>query len=125
MPAVDDWGNRDIFVLSASRRGFAPLLHRDALGLAAFAFSDVAAARAMRDHFAAATQRKGTRVEILTLAARDARAREEWLSAVDGAGGARVLFDPQPSAGGPPPRGVLTRALLADVLSGKRFVACL
>jgi hypothetical protein len=141
---VESWLTLDVHVLNAAQGGFAPVLHRDALGLAAFAFTDRAAAErtcalltrapqvptGARGGSARAPQgasgsaaRRAPRV--LTLAARDARAREEWLRSVDAAGGARVLFDPDVPPSGPPARGVLTRALLADVLAGKRFVACL
>ena len=113
-----------MYVLDASKRGFAPIVHRDALGLAAFAFTDAESAESARAQLAAATKR-GATPRVVTLAANDARAREEWLRAVDAAGAARGLIDPPLPLPTAPLRGELTRALLADVLSGKRFVACL
>ncbi|MFO8149256.1 MAG: hypothetical protein R6T93_03080, partial [Trueperaceae bacterium] len=59
---------------------------------------------------------------LLTLAADDLRAREEWLRAVLDAGAARIAFDPPVSA---PLQGELAAALLAEVTSYKRGLACL
>ncbi len=66
--------------------------------------------------------RPGRQPALLTLAADDLRAREEWLRAVHDAGAARVAFDP---TAGTPLQGELTAALVAEVTSHKRGLACL
>ena len=74
---------------------------------------------------AGAQGRRKRRTVYLGAEIRTRRAAEQWLRAVDAAGAARVLIDPPLPLPTAPLRGELTRALLADVLSGKRFVACL
>jgi hypothetical protein len=124
VPAPSDWLDRPLVVLNVGRRGFAPLTWRDAWGLAGLAFADAALARR---HLDRAGRGRTARPALapLTLAAGDLRAREEWLRAVLDAGAARVAFD-LPDAGEPPlDTFELTGALLAEVLSQKRGLACL
>jgi hypothetical protein len=127
VPAPDDWLDLPLLVLNVGRRGFAPLTWRDDLGLAGLAFADPDLAR---HHLERARRRsaphpRGAALALLTLAASDLRAREEWLRAVLEAGAARVAFDLGTDV--PPPRATfeLTGALLAEVLSHKRGTACL
>jgi hypothetical protein len=129
MPAPEDWLDRPLLVLNVGRHGFAPLTWRDDLGLAGLAFVDPDLARR---HLERAGRRsrppkapRGPAPALLTLAASDLRAREEWLQAVLAAGAARVAFDLGIET--PPPRSTfeLTGALLAEVLSHKRGTACL
>jgi hypothetical protein len=145
VPAPADWLDRPLQVLNLGRRDYAPLTWRDELGLAGLAFTDHARARRHLDRVraanaaraaadaarATASQRAATgrrptpAPSLLTLGAGDLRAREEWLRAVMAAGAARVRFDLQ----GVPPFDEaafeLTAALLAEVLSHKRGLACL
>jgi hypothetical protein len=124
VPAPDDWFDRPLAVLNVGRRGFAPLTWRDAYGLAGLAFADADLAERHRAR-AAGVRSARAAVALLTLAAGDLRAREEWLRAVLEAGAARVAFD-LPDAGVPPLATFeLTGALLAEVLSQKRGLACL
>lgn len=117
-------------MLDLGRRGFAPVTWRDHLGLAGLAYLDPdLARRALRRVRAAAPQAPAGRqagrrpaARLLTLAADDPRAREEWLRAVLDAGAARVAFDLDPPAA---PATELTAALLADVVARKRGLACL
>jgi hypothetical protein len=115
-------------VLNVGRRGYAPLTWRDDLGLVGLAFLDPALAQRHLDVVLRASAKAGGGTSrrpspaLLTLAADDLRAREEWLRAVLDAGAARVAFDPPPGA---PLRGELTAALLAEVTSHKRGLACL
>ncbi len=128
MAAPDDWLTRPLRVLNVGRRGFAPLTWRDDLGLVGLAFLDAALAQRHLDAILRAPARAGGGAPrrpspaLLTLAADDLRAREEWLRAVLDAGAARVAFDP---AMGAPLRAELTAALLAEVTSYKRGLACL
>ena len=132
MPAPDDWLDRPLHVINVGPRGYAPLTWRDDWGLAGLAFSDPELARwhaeragGTRRRAGAAAGARRSALTVLTLAASDLRAREEWLQAVLSAGAARVAFDL--TADGPPPLGTfeLTGALLAEVLSHKRGTACL
>ena len=128
MAAPDDWLTRPLRVLNVGRRGFAPLTWRDDLGLVGLAFLDAALARRHLDTVLRAPVRgnggasRRPAPALLTLAADDLRAREEWLHAVIAAGAARVAFDPAPGA---PLQSELTAALLAEVTSYKRGLACL
>jgi len=126
--APDDWLARPLRVLNVGRRGYAPLTRRDDLGLVGLAFLDPALAQRHLDAVQRAAAKAGAGTSrrpspaLLTLAAGDLRAREEWLRAVLDAGAARVAFDPPPGA---PLQGELTAALLAEVTSYKRGLACL
>jgi alkylation response protein AidB-like acyl-CoA dehydrogenase len=124
--APHDWLTRPLEVLNVGKRGFAPLTWRDEFGLTGLAFLDTALAqRHLARVRGAAPANGGARrpaPALLTLAGDDLRAREEWLRAVLAAGAARVAFDPLPGA---PLQGELTAALLAEVLSYKRGLACL
>lgn len=138
MPAPADWLDRPLQVLNLGRRDYAPLTWRDELGLAGLAFTDhdrarrhLARVRAASPARAAASPR-GTAgrhpapaPSLLTLAAGDLRAREEWLRSVMAAGAARVGFDLQGVPPFDPAAFELTAALLAEVLSHKRGLACL
>ena len=115
-----------MWALDVGARGFAPITWRDDLGLAGMLFADRATgerhlARVRRARPRSGATRRPT-VRLVELGAGDLRAREEWLRAVLDAGAARVAFDPPPGA---PPRGELTAALLAEVTSHKRGLACL
>jgi hypothetical protein len=126
--APPDWLTRPLHVLNVGRRGFAPLTWRDELGLVGLAFLDPALAQRHLERVRRATapvgEGKPSRppAALLTLAADDLRAREEWLRAVHDAGAARVAFDPPV---GSPLQGELTAALVAEVTSHKRGLACL
>lgn len=127
MSAPPDWLSRPLRVLNVGRRGFAPLTWRDDLGLVGLAFLDPSLAqrhlqRVSRAAAAATGTARRPSPALLTLAADDLRAREEWLRAVLDAGAARVAFDATPGA---PVQGELTAALLAEVTSYKRGLACL
>lgn len=145
MPAPADWLDRPLQVLNLGRRDYAPLTWRDGLGLAGLAFTDHARARRHLARVRAASPARGaaspTRAaasprgtagrhpapapSLLTLAAGDLRAREEWLRSVMAAGAARVGFDLQGAPPFDPAAFELTAALLAEVLSHKRGLACL
>lgn len=131
-----DWLDVDLTTLDFARDRFAPLIWRDALGLAGLAFSDaeLAAAQLARlrrasgaegapGSAAASAPRRGPLPRLQTLRAGDLRARQEWLEAVLHAGAARVLFDL--NVAGEARGSGLSAALLADVLSRKRGLACL
>jgi len=126
--APPDWLTRPVWVLNVGRRGFAPLTWRDALGLVGLAFLDPALAQRHLERVQRATAPAGggtasrPAAALLMLAADDLRAREEWLRAVHDAGAARVAFDPTM---GSPLQGELTAALVAEVTSYKRGLACL
>ena len=128
MAAPPDWLTRPLHVLNVGRRGFAPLTWRDELGLVGLAFLDRASAERHLERVRRATAPTGEgepsrpAAALLTLAADDLRAREEWLRAVHDAGAARVAFDPTV---GSPLQGELTAALVAEVTSYKRGLACL
>lgn len=128
MAAPPDWLTRPLRVLNVGRRGYAPLTWRDDLGLVGLAFLDASLARRHLDRvLRAAPPAGGAKARrpapaLLTLAADDLRAREEWLRAVLDAGAARIAFDPPVSA---PLHGELAAALLAEVTSYKRGLACL
>lgn len=130
MPAPDDWLDRPCWVLDLGKRGYAPVIWRDELGLAGMLYTEQAPAEAqlqrLRALRPAAKQdgKAGGRLRLLELAAGDPRAREEWLQAVLHAGAARVAFDLDPRR--PQPKDFeLTGALLAEVLSQRRGLACL
>ena len=145
MPAPADWLDRPLQVLNLGRRDYAPLTWRDALGLAGLAFTDhdrarhhLARVRAASPVRAAASPTRATASprgtggprpapapSLLTLAAGDLRAREEWLRAVMAAGAARVGFDLQGVTPFDPAAFELTATLLAEILSHKRGLACL
>jgi hypothetical protein len=133
VPAPDDWLDRPLHVINVGRRGFAPLTWRDDRGLAGLAFSDPDLARRHADRAggprrrAASTAAGAPRpaLAVITLAASDLRAREEWLRTVLDAGAARVAFDLPAEAAAPLDAFELTGALLAEVLSHKRGTACL
>ena len=127
MGAPNDWLTRPLEVLNVGKRSYAPLTWRDEFGLSGLAFRDATLARRHLARVLRATRASGgsrprPAPELLTLAGDDLRAREEWLRAVLAAGAARVAFDPLPGA---PLEGELTAALLAEVLSHKRGLACL
>jgi hypothetical protein len=123
MAAPADWLTQPVTVINLGRRGLAPLIWRDSLGLAGMAFCDAQLADAHLARLRHATRRGGAQPEAQLLAADDLRAREEWLWAVHAAGAARVLFDFDPLTSGGDD--ALTAALLAEVLSHKRGLACL
>jgi len=129
VPAPADWLDRPLHVLNVGRRGFAPLTWRDDWGLAGLAFADPELAERHRQRagprHAAAGRARRPAIAVLTLIGSDLRAREEWLRSVLEAGAARVAFDLP--ADGPPPLDTfeLTGALLAEVVSHKRGLACL
>jgi hypothetical protein len=130
VPAPDDWLDRPLLVLNVGRRRFAPLTWRDDLGLAGLAFVDPELARhhldrARRRSGPPGSRPRGAALALVTLAASDLRAREEWLRAVLEAGAARVAFDLGTEAAPPRDTFELTGALLAEVLSHKRGTACL
>ena len=128
MGSLPDWLTRPLRVLNVGRRGYAPLTWRDDLGLVGLAFLDPVLAQRHLETVLRASAKAGggssrrPSPALLTLATDDLRAREEWLRAVLDAGAARVAFDPPPGA---PLRGELTAALLAEVTSHKRGLACL
>lgn len=123
MAAPADWLSKPLTVLNLGRRRLAPLIWRDPLGLAGLAFCQPDHAIAHLVRLQRATSRGRPRPEALTLAADDLRAREEWLRAVHAAGAARVRFDLDASGHGGSE--ALTAALLSEVLSHKRGLACL
>lgn len=126
MPAPDDWLDRPCWVLDLGGRGYAPVTWRDDIGLAGMLFTDKARAEAQLLQLRGLKQgaAAGTRLRLLELAAGDPRAREEWLQAVLQAGAARVAFDLDPAR--PQMRDFeLTGALLSEVLSQRRGLACL
>jgi hypothetical protein len=119
MKAPTGWLTQSLWVLDVGKGAFVPVVVRDRLGLAAMMFTQRALAEAERQRFPRPPQ-------LLELPAGDYRAREEWLQAVHAAGAARTLFDPPPpSQRVNPPAGPLTAALLAEVISHKRGLACL
>ena len=123
MAAPNDWLSEPLTVLNLGRRRLAPLIWRDRLGLAGLAFRNQALADAHLLRVRRAKRPGSPHPEGLTLAANDLRAREEWLRSVHAAGAARILFDLDP--GGADGADALTAALLAEVLSHKRGLACL
>jgi len=139
VPAPDDWLDRPLHVLNVGRRGYAPLTWRDAWGLAGLAFADADLARWHLERARGARPTAGGRagpgraggpprrpgLALVTLPAADLRAREEWLQAVLAAGAARVAFDLATHGPPPPATFELTGALLAEVVSHKRGLACL
>jgi len=126
--APPDWLSRPLRVLNVGPLGYAPLTWRDDLGLVGLAFVDPGLAQRHLERVAraaASAAAGGARrpsPTLLTLAADDLRAREDWLRAVLDAGAARVAFDPPLAS---PIQGELTAALLAEVTSHKRGLACL
>ena len=126
MGTPHDWLTRPLEVLNVGTRSYAPLTWRDEFGLVGLAFLDAALAQRHLERVRGATRANGgarrPAPALLTLAGDDLRAREEWLRAVLAAGAARVAFDPLPGA---PLEGELAAALLAEVLSHKRGLACL
>jgi hypothetical protein len=129
--APDDWLERDLFTLDLASDHFAPLIWRDALGLAAGAYLNPELAEQQLRRVRLASVRhaepnaraKGPKPRLQTLRAGDLRARQEWLEAVLQAGAARVLFDL--NSDGQHRGTALSAALLAEVLSYKRGLACL